>query len=69
MRPLVARVHVPVLHFVNPAALAHDAGHHKYLEAHLAHIETVELPGPDEFWWLDTSGTFYERLDRFIGSP
>jgi pimeloyl-ACP methyl ester carboxylesterase len=71
LRSLIARVDVPVLHLVNPTALAHDPGHDRYLEAHLVHIDTVELPGPDELWWLDRSGIFHAEVERFTreGAP
>jgi len=65
LRDLVARVTVPVLHLVNPASPAHDAGHDRYLEAHMPNIETHELPGPDELWWLDASGSFASHVERF----
>ena len=65
LRQLIERVHVPVLHLVNPTAVAHDPGHDRYLETHLPRIETHQLPGPDELWWLDTSGTFVAHVERF----
>jgi pimeloyl-ACP methyl ester carboxylesterase len=68
LRAVIDRVTVPVLHLVNPASLAHHPGHDRYLEAHLAHVETIEMPGPDELWWLDTSGTFLAEVERFTCS-
>ena len=65
LRALVDRVTVPVLHLVNPTAAAHDPGHDRYLAEHLADVETQELPGPDELWWLDTSGLFVAHVERF----
>ena len=65
LRPLVDQVTVPVLHLVNPTAAAHDPGHDRYLAEHLADVETHELPGPDELWWLDTSGLFATHVERF----
>ena len=65
LRQLIERVHVPVLHLVNPTAVAHDPGHDRYLDTHLPRIETHQLPGPDELWWLDTSGTFVAHVERF----
>ena len=65
LRPLVDQVRVPVLHLVNPTAAAHDPGHDRYLAEHLADVETHELPGPDELWWLDTSGLFATHVERF----
>ena len=65
LRPLVDQVRVPVLHLVNPTATAHDPGHDRYLAEHLADVETHELPGPDELWWLDTSGLFATHVERF----
>jgi pimeloyl-ACP methyl ester carboxylesterase len=52
LRPWLDAVRVPVLHLVTPAALFHDSGHDAFLTTHLADIRTVELPGPDELWWL-----------------
>jgi pimeloyl-ACP methyl ester carboxylesterase len=66
LRPLLPRVRVPVLHLVNPHALTHDTGHDRYLEAHLPRVETCELPGPDELWWLDRSGELLARVERFV---
>lgn len=66
LRALVGEVTVPVLHFVNPTAPAHHPGHERYLQNHLAHVETHRLPGPDELWWLDTSGIFLAHVERFI---
>ena len=65
LRALVDQVSVPVLHLVNPTATAHDPGHDRYLAEHLADVETHELPGPDELWWLDTSGLFATHVERF----
>ena len=65
LRDLVARVTVPVLHLVNPTAPAHDPGHDRYLETNMSDIETQALPGPDELWWLDTSGSFASHVERF----
>ncbi|HKY15610.1 MAG TPA: BTAD domain-containing putative transcriptional regulator [Microthrixaceae bacterium] len=65
LRDLVARVTVPVLHLVNPTAPAHDPGHDRYLDAHMSDIETHALPGPDELWWLDASGSFASHVERF----
>lgn len=66
IRALVGDVTVPVLHFVNPAAPAHQPGHDRYLQEHLAQVETHRLPGPDELWWLDTSGIFLAEVERFV---
>lgn len=66
IRALVDDVTVPVLHVVNPTAPAHHPGHERYLQDHLAHVETHQLPGPDELWWLDTSGTFLAHVERFV---
>ena len=49
-------VEAPVLHLVTPDALFHDGGHDAYLKDHLANIRTIELPGPDELWWLSEAG-------------
>jgi len=65
IRDLVSRVPVPVLHLVNPTAPAHDPGHDHYLEAHLPSVETHALPGPDELWWPDASGSFASHVERF----
>jgi DNA-binding SARP family transcriptional activator/pimeloyl-ACP methyl ester carboxylesterase len=66
LRGLVPKVDVPVLHLVNPTSPAHDPGHDRYLATHLPDVETCELPGPDEFWWLDRSGTFLAQVERFV---
>jgi len=65
IRDLLPRVPVPVLHLVNPNAPAHDPGHDHYLETHLPNVETHALPGPDELWWLDASGSFAFHVERF----
>ncbi len=66
LRALVGMVTVPVLHFVNPTAPAHHPGHDRYLQDHLPRVETHRLPGPDELWWLDTSGIFLADVERFL---
>jgi pimeloyl-ACP methyl ester carboxylesterase len=66
IRGLLPRVGVPVLHLVNPNAVAHDRGHDEHLAANIPTIETVELPGPDELWWLDRTGMAVESIQRFV---
>jgi DNA-binding SARP family transcriptional activator/pimeloyl-ACP methyl ester carboxylesterase len=66
IRELLPRVGVPVLHLVNPSAVAHDRGHDGHLAANIPTIETVELPGPDELWWLDVSGLAVDSIRRFL---
>ncbi len=66
LRDLLPRIAVPVLHLVTPDAVAHHRGHDAHLAATIPAIETVELPGPDELWWLDRSGTAVEATRRFL---
>jgi pimeloyl-ACP methyl ester carboxylesterase len=64
IRPHLAAVTAPVLHLVNPTALFHDPGHDAYLNEHLAHISTIELPGADELWWLSAAAV--EAIAEFL---
>jgi pimeloyl-ACP methyl ester carboxylesterase/DNA-binding SARP family transcriptional activator len=64
LRQHLAAVTAPILHLVNPRALFHDPGHDTYLNEHLADIQTIELPGDDELWWLSDAGV--EAIADFL---
>jgi class 3 adenylate cyclase len=66
VRPLLAEIHVPALVLWRAGDRLVEAGHSRYLAAHMPGARAVELPGEDHWPWAGAADSVLSEIEELV---
>jgi DNA-binding SARP family transcriptional activator/pimeloyl-ACP methyl ester carboxylesterase len=69
VRQVLEAVTTRTLVLIRTQCPSYDAGHGRYVAAHLPHATAIERADADDLWWVGDVDALLDELERFIRGP